>query len=128
MCSGNSEDRNRHTPRVALGTGNMCWIQCKCNQKLERNASSRRAAAISITSSIIGSVVEGNNPYSLHRNGVGVCLNKLESVAYASLRNFMRGRGWSLERGPCTPMTSLSSHGHAPFQTQRFGIEINFAA
>ena len=59
---------------------------------------------------------------------MGACSNDLEGVAFALSRNFMRGGGRSLERGPCTAMTNLSSHGCPPFQAQRFGIEISFVA
>ena len=70
--------------------------------------------------------MEGDDTYSIHRTSMGVCSNDLESVAFASSRNFTRG--WSLERGPCTAKTNLSSHGLAPLQAQRFGIEISFVA
>ena len=57
---------------------------------------------------------------------MGVCSNKLEGVAFALSRNLHGGR--SLERGPRTAMTNLSSRGPAPLQTQRFDIEISFVA
>ena len=83
-------------------------------------------ASISLMSSIAGSVAKGDETYSLHGAGVSVYSNKLEGVAFASSRTLRGGR--SLERGLCTAVTNLSSHGHAPLQAQRFGIEINFVA
>ena len=41
----------------------------------------------------MGSIAEGDNTYSLHRTGVGLCSNELEGVAFVSLGNFMRGGG-----------------------------------
>ena len=86
-----SEARNRHSSCSTRYRKCVCWIRCKCNQNLERNASGRRAASISIESSIAESVAEGDDTYSLHQAGVGVCSNELEGVAFASSRNFMRG-------------------------------------
>ena len=93
--------------------------------RIEGNARGRRATSISLQSSIAGSVTEGNDSYSLHGTGVGMCLNEQEDVAFTSSRNL---RGAFLERGPCTAMTNLSSHGPASLQAQRFGIEITFVA
>ena len=61
-------------------------------------ASGRRARlqSASVKSSIAGSVA-GRRPVQ-HGAGVGVCSNELEGVAFASSRNFTRGR--SLERRP----------------------------
>ena len=38
----------------------------------------------------VGGILE-SRPYGLHRTGVGVCLNELECVAFASSRNFTLG-------------------------------------
>ena len=71
--------------------------------------------------------MEGDDTYSLHMTGVGMCLIELEGVVFALLRNF--AQGWSLERGPCTHCNDkFSSRGLAPLQAQRFGIEISFVA
>ena len=98
------------------------WIRRKCNQNLEGNASGRGAASISIKSSITGSVVEDDNMYSLHGAGVSVCTNELEGLAFASSRKFT----WGSVPRECTLHCNGKleySHGPAPLQPQRFGIE-----
>ena len=47
--------------------------------------------SISLKSSIAESIVEGDDTYSLHRAGVGVCSNELEDAAFVSSKNFMQG-------------------------------------
>ena len=115
-----------HSPCSVRYRKRVGWIQCKRNQNLERNATGRRAALISLESSIAGSIAEGNNKYSLHETGAGVCSNELEGVAFVSSGNSTQGR--SLARAPCTAMTNLSSRRHASLQSQRFGKEISFVA
>ena len=68
----------------------MSWIQCKCSQNLERNASARRVALIGKKYPITGSVVKNDNMYSLHVTGASMCSNKLEGVAFVSSRNFTK--------------------------------------
>ena len=53
--------------------------------------STRRVSFVDKRYSIARSFVKDNDAYGLHRTGVGVCLNELERVAFASLRNFRRG-------------------------------------
>ena len=57
---------------------------------------------------------------------MGVCSNELEGVAFALSKIFTQES--VPQRDPCTAMTNLSSHGLAPLQAQRFGIEISFVA
>ena len=47
---------------------------------------------------IARSFAKDDDAYSLHRTGVGVCSNELKCVAFASSKNFTRGR--PLEREP----------------------------
>ena len=66
------------------------WIWCKCNQNLERNESDLLVSSIGNRYSIARSFAKDDDTYSLYRTGVGVCLNELECIAFASSRNFTR--------------------------------------
>ena len=57
--------------------------------------SARRVSFVDKRYSIARSFAKDDDAYSLHRTGVGVCLNALECVAFASLRNFTP---WSTHR------------------------------
>ena len=58
---------------------------------MERNESARRVSFVGKRYSIAGSFAKDDNAYSLHRTGVGVCLNEMECVVFASSRKFTRG-------------------------------------
>ena len=58
---------------------------------------------------------------------MGVCLNELEGVVFTLSRDLRRV---SPLRGAhaLAAISNLSSHGHAPLQAKKFGIEISSVA
>ena len=59
---------------------------------MERNESARRICFVGKRYLIARSFAKDANAYGLHRTGVGMCLNELECVAFASSRNLRWGR------------------------------------